>query len=219
MATLPHKPDADVANRSSPPKAERKKRWAAKVKTGCATCRTSTTRTIQPGSLPVLPVYAHSSKQEEQMFHLLCTEATVKVAGALDRGFWTVDKPRATQTYPAIWHASAFMTAMYKRIRTQPKTGRAGLSYHDQETLLLASIFFTSICILLGDQGKAKVHMDKGIPLFNNWRFWEHSARLSNAQDVSTVSSLVALSTRFELESSLSAPPKPFWQTVDFDKP
>lgn len=178
------------------------------------------------------------------MFHLLCTEATVKLAGAFDRGFWTVDIPRATRTYPAIWHASASMTAMYKRIRAQDRTseseqlyqfslvqynksiqqilsitpGQAGLSYHHQETLLLASILFTSICILQGDQGKAKVHMDKGIQLFNNWRFWEHSATSSKAQDVSTVSSLVALFTRFELQSSLSAPPKPFWQTVNFDK-
>ncbi|KAG5948590.1 hypothetical protein E4U53_006228 [Claviceps sorghi] len=31
--------DAVAATGAFPPKADRKKRWAAKVKTGCATCR------------------------------------------------------------------------------------------------------------------------------------------------------------------------------------
>ncbi|KAG6035671.1 hypothetical protein E4U41_005966 [Claviceps citrina] len=178
------------------------------------------------------------------MFHLLCTEATVKVSGGFDLSFWTIDIPRATQTYPAIWHASASLTAMYKLIKNRDRTieneqlyqfslaqynksiqnilsinpEQAQLSYHDQETLLLASVLFTSICILQGDQEKAKVHVDKGIQLFNDWRFWEHSANSSGTDGVSAARSLVALFTRFELQSLFSEPPKPYWQTVSFDK-
>ncbi|KAG6008000.1 hypothetical protein E4U21_005234 [Claviceps maximensis] len=198
-----------------------------------------------PSSLPVFPIYIHSSKQEEQMFHLLCTEATAEVAGGFDRCFWTIDIPRATRTYPAIWHASASLTAMYKRIKNGEHLIENGQlyqfslaqynksiqkilsinpqqvepSYHEQETLLLASILFTSICILQGDQEKAKVHVDKGVQLFNQWRFWEHFTKSPKVDDASsTTRSLVALFTRFELQSSFSSPPKPFWRTVSFDR-
>ncbi|KAG6231536.1 hypothetical protein E4U34_003771 [Claviceps purpurea] len=225
MVVLPCQADSDAAELSPPSIPERKKRWAAKVKTGCATCR-------------------HSSKEEEYMFHLLCTEATVKISGGFDLSFWTIDVPRATRAYPAIWHASASLAAMYKCIQHQDRLvekdklykfslaqynksirnilsinpNLAELSYYAQETLLFASVLFTSICILQGDQEKAKVHVDRGIELFNHFRFWEHLTKLPNPDDVSTVHSLVALFTRFELESSFSVPPKPFWQTISFDK-
>ncbi|KAG5996573.1 hypothetical protein E4U43_002830 [Claviceps pusilla] len=286
-------PAAVAATRSSPLNAERKKRWAAKVKTGCATCRpdltkklsrarrvkcdeakpscrrcvsvgricggysrhagagaaavegASTSPFLRPSNLlPILPIYLHSSRQEEQMFHLLCTEATDEVAGGFDRCFWTIDIPRATRTYPAIWHASASLTAMYKRIKDgEGRSGSEQLyqfslaqynkaiekllsinprqaepSYHEQETLLLASILFTSVCILQGDQEKAQVHVDKGVRLFNDWRFWEHSAKAPSGDGVSVTRSLVALFTRFELSSSFTSPPKPFWRTVSFDR-
>ena len=200
------------------------------------------------------------------MFHLLCTEAALKVAGDFDRGFWSVDVPRATQTYPAIWHASASLAAVYKRVQHQGSSPEAvqlykfsldqynksikalvsidpqhaELSYEDQETLLLASVLFTSICILQCDQETSKVHIDNGIQLFNKWRFWEHAANAAAAgtatttsittaaaaagrstkatTQLSTADSLVALFTRFELQSSLATPPKPYWQTVSFDK-
>ncbi|KAG5979139.1 hypothetical protein E4U55_005507 [Claviceps digitariae] len=199
---------------------------------------------FEPSSLPVFPVYIHSSSQEEQMFRLLCTEATAEVAGGFDRCFWTIDVPRATRTYPAIWHASASLTAMYKRIKDGEgrieneklyqfslvqynksihkllsiNPTQAEPNYYEQETLLLASILFTSICILQGDHEKAKVHVDKGVQLFNQWRFWEHAAKSPRLDGVSATKSLVALFTRFELQSSFSSPPKPFWRTVSFDK-
>ncbi|KAG5948589.1 hypothetical protein E4U53_006227 [Claviceps sorghi] len=179
------------------------------------------------------------------MFHILCSEASADVAGGLDRCFWTVVVPKATRTYPAIWHASASLTAMYKRIKDggeslaeskqlyqfslaqynksiqkllsiNPK--QAEPSYHEQETLLLASILFTGICILQEDQDKARVHIDKGVQLFNHWRFWEHCAKPSRVDTVSAAKSLVALFNRFELQSSFSAPPKPYWQAVSFDR-
>ncbi|KAK2593207.1 tRNA-His guanylyltransferase [Conoideocrella luteorostrata] len=277
MVTSPHRLDA-VTTPRSPQTAERKKRWAAKVKTGCLTCRARRvkcdetkpsckrcvsvgracggyssqltvaeklcTPILQPSGLPALPFYAQSSRREEQMFHLLCTEAAVKVAGAFDQDFWSVDVPRATQTYPAIWHASVSLAAVYKRVQNKDQTPesqqlynfsltqynksiqqlvfidpqQAELSYQDQETLLLASILFTSICILQEDQETARVHIDSGIQLFNKWRFWEHSAKSPKVHAASTTNSLVALFTRFELQSSLSTPPKPYWQTITFDK-
>ncbi|KAG5957523.1 hypothetical protein E4U58_005911 [Claviceps cyperi] len=39
MVALPCQADSDATELSPPPISERKKRWAAKVKTGCATCR------------------------------------------------------------------------------------------------------------------------------------------------------------------------------------
>lgn len=39
MVVLPCQADSDAAELSPPSIPERKKRWAAKVKTGCATCR------------------------------------------------------------------------------------------------------------------------------------------------------------------------------------
>ncbi|KAG6021942.1 hypothetical protein E4U19_005360 [Claviceps sp. Clav32 group G5] len=115
------------------------------------------------------------------------------MSGAFDLSFWTIDVPRVTRAHPAIWHASASLIAMY-------------------------NVLFTSICILQGDQEMAKIHVDRGIELFNYSRFWGHVTKLPNTDDVSAARSLVALFTRFELESSFAVPPKPFFQAISFDE-
>ncbi|KAG6062804.1 hypothetical protein E4U32_001926 [Claviceps aff. humidiphila group G2b] len=166
------------------------------------------------------------------------------MSGAFDLSFWTIHVPRATRAHPAIWHASASLTAMWKCIQHQDRSvekkklykfslaqynksirnilsinpNQAELSYYAQETLLFASVLFTSICILQGDQEKAKVHVDRGIELFNHFRFWEHVTKLPKTDDVSAAHSLVALFTRFELESSFAVPPKPVCHPISFDE-
>ncbi|KAG6043196.1 hypothetical protein E4U39_004849 [Claviceps sp. Clav50 group G5] len=133
------------------------------------------------------------------------------MSGAFDLSFWTIDVPRVTRAHPAIWHASASLIAMYKYVQHRDRLV-------EKENLYKFSVLFTSICILQGDQEMAKIHVDRGIELFNYSRFWGHVTKLPNTDDVSAAHSLVALFTRFELESSFAVPPKPFFQAISFDE-
>jgi hypothetical protein len=174
------------------------------------------------------------------MFHLLRTEASVNMAGAFDHGFWSIDLPRATQTYPAIWHASISLAAVYQWLqeRNQGHTNErlyifaleqynksiqqlvaihpqsSDPSYENQETLLMAIILYAGICSIQNDIKGGEMHLSNGIQLFYKWRFWQHDSKSPRQSHVLASQSLVTLFNRFEFQFSISKPPRSDWETL-----
>lgn len=193
----------------------------------------------QPSYRPT-PIYAGSNHLEKQMFHLLRTEASIQVAGAFDHGFWSVDLPRATQTYPAVWHASISLAAVYQWLQEKNK-GRTSErlytfalqqynksiqrlvtihpkssdpSYENQETFLMVIILFSGICSIQKDMKGGEMHLTNGIQLFYKWRFWQHYSKSPRQSHILASRSLVTLFNRFELQYSLSKPPRSDWDIL-----
>lgn len=140
-----------------------------------------------------------ASQREIDMFNLLCAETVHQVSGGFGHTFWAVDLLRATQVYPAIWHACLALAAMHERIKISEKTESTAwiarnalydfslcqynvsikyvigighqnaLTYGDKETLLLASILFNALCCLQGDIRQATLHAWNGLQLFYQW--------------------------------------------------
>lgn len=112
---------------------------------------------------------------------------------------------RATQVYPAIWHAGLALAAMFRAvsITAQTEAARASreqnrtfalkeynaaiaellslgekseLSDAEKETILLASTLFTGLSALQEDHMQALEHARGGTRLFHQWEFWKHSS-------------------------------------------
>lgn len=148
---------------------------------------------------------------EGRMFHMFRNETVKHVAGVFDHSFWKVNVLRAARIYPAIWHASLAVAAMQERniihagttnldikrkfygfallqynaairilleIATKPN-----LSVADQETLLMASMLFTTLSILQSDGSQAITHANNGIQLFYRWRYWEQAEQARRTGD------------------------------------
>lgn len=140
---------------------------------------------------------------ENRMFHMFRNETVRHVAGVFDHSFWKVNVLRAARVYPAIWHASLAVAAMQERniIRAESTNldvkrkfyGFALIQYNaaikllleiamkpcqsvaEQETLLMASMLFTTLSILQSDGSQAITHANNGIQLFYKWRYWEQA--------------------------------------------
>lgn len=136
-----------------------------------------------------------------QMFKLLCTETVNQIGGNFGRSFWSIDVLRATQAYPAIWHACLAVASMHESMKTPSEMTPIGSkSRHydfsiqqynasikhlidigrrstptlaDQETVLMGSILLHMLCCLQGDMHQGTVHARNGLQLFYQWRFWE----------------------------------------------
>ncbi|EFZ03325.2 hypothetical protein MAA_00399 [Metarhizium robertsii ARSEF 23] len=148
------------------------------------------------------PVDVSPNGKERQIYDFLRCEAVKQVAGYFDTSFWTVDVLRATQAYPAIWHASLAMAAMQnwatfngdteasrqtrldlyqlslRQYNASIKylriiTPKSYPTYSEQETILLASALFARLCCLNGDISQALSHAHAGIRLFYEWEFWK----------------------------------------------
>ncbi|TWU78329.1 hypothetical protein ED733_008520 [Metarhizium rileyi] len=188
------------------------------------------------------------------MFEFLCKYAVQQVAGAFDVSFWKVDFLRATQSSPALWHASLALAAVTARMQilststnTSPcnYTGQAqkyytfalshynksiqclvpitqrcltsGLTYRDQETLLLANILFIGICCTQDDLDQAMHHAHNNSKLFNSWKFWQHvhdsSASSPSSRGLMNADSLLTLMNFFDyqLVNSLESKNLPMW--------
>lgn len=144
-----------------------------------------------------------ATQRERSMFSLLCTDTIPQVCGTFGHKFWKTDVLRATQVYPAIWHACLAVAAMHERMKmTESENAKAAtqmlyefslrqynaairhlldirrenvLTGDDQETLLMASILFNGLCCLQGDVQQAIIHARNGLQLFYLWRYWEQT--------------------------------------------
>ncbi|KAJ3497438.1 hypothetical protein NLG97_g1906 [Lecanicillium saksenae] len=148
---------------------------------------------------------------ESRMFHMFRNETVKHVAGVFDHSFWKVNVLRAARIYPAIWHASLAVAAMQERniIHAHSQNqdikrkfyGFALLQYNaaikilleiaqkstqsvaEQETLLMASLLFTTLSILQSDGSQAITHANNGIQLFYRWRYWEQAEHARRTGD------------------------------------
>lgn len=165
---------------------------------------------------------------------------TVKhVAGVFDHSFWKVNVLQAARIYPAIWHASLAVAAMQERniIHAESRNhdikrkfyGFALIQYNaaikllleiakkptqstaEQETLLMASMLFTTLSILQADGSQAITHANNGIQLFYRWRYWEQAEQARQTGDrilsPDFFSTIVAVATsQFHYDRSVISP-------------
>ncbi|KAJ6787223.1 hypothetical protein PWT90_07858 [Aphanocladium album] len=151
------------------------------------------------------PAGVHASHHERSVFAMLHRECVTGLAGMFSRSFWTVDVMRATQVYPAIWHAGLAMAAMHRatcitaptpQARESRQRHRAFSLAHfntavravleltakpspltdaDKETVLLASTLFTCLSCLQEDYEQASKHATGGNRLYWKWQYWKHN--------------------------------------------
>ncbi|TQV97689.1 hypothetical protein V2A60_006577 [Cordyceps javanica] len=148
------------------------------------------------------PAGIDASHAERGAFAMLRGECVRRMAGLFSESFWTVDVMRATQVYPAIWHAGLAMAAMHRAtcITAQTAQARASrqrneafaltqfnaavlsvleltrkpvLSDADKETILLASTLFTGLCCLQENYEQASAHAMGGNRLYWRWEYWK----------------------------------------------
>lgn len=148
---------------------------------------------------------------ESRMFHMFRNETVKHVAGVFDHSFWKVNVLRAARIYPAIWHASLAVAAMQERNIIYGDTTNvdikrkfyafALIQYNaaikllleiamkpthtvaEQETLLMASMLFTTLSILQSDGSQAISHANNGIQLFYRWQYWEQADKARRTGD------------------------------------
>lgn len=95
----------------------------------------------------------------------------------------------------------------------------SGLTYNDQETLLLANVLFIGLCCIQGDIDQAANHAHHNAKLFNLWKFWEHAEETSTCSPSTGFmldqNSLNAVITFFEyqLANRLQCKKRPTWIT------
>lgn len=59
------------------------------------------------------------NRLEIDLFGLFRTETVHSICGMLNKSFWSIDVPRAAQTYPALWQASLALAAIYETEKTK----------------------------------------------------------------------------------------------------
>ena len=66
--------------------------------------------------LPAMaPAGVRWTPQQLNMFEIFRSQTISQMLGGFDRGSWTLDVLRATNKYPAIWHAGLALAALYER--------------------------------------------------------------------------------------------------------
>lgn len=170
------------------------------------------------------PAQIQASPEELQAFYFFETYAAPIVAGVFDRTFWTVNMMQAAYVHPAVWHGINAVSAMYQRytltgastaalyqLRAQyykfalaqfndsirhltSIASQTSPSLVEKEVLLVATVLFSGVCSLRGDQQEAFVHMRNGLKLFSQWRMWQY---VHNAPSVSHLLPLTSLVTLF----------------------
>ncbi|OAA79334.1 Zn(2)-C6 fungal-type DNA-binding domain protein [Akanthomyces lecanii RCEF 1005] len=148
------------------------------------------------------PAGVDASHAERSAFAMLHGECVRRMAGLFSESFWTIDVMRATQVYPAIWHAGLAMAAMHRATCITAPTPQArasrqrheafslsqfnaavrsvleltkkpALSDADKETILLASTLFTGLCCLQENYEQASRHAKGGNRLYWRWKYWK----------------------------------------------
>lgn len=183
--------------------------------------------TRQP-KLALAPSNIRSTLQDVSMFDLLRSETVQQVAGSFDQPFWAVDVLRATQAYPAIWHANLALAAVHDTAKTSGNsdashrstreryilkhytasindliaiTRQGSLSTANQEAVLLASMLLTALCCQRGDINQALIHARNGIQLFHQWRFWEQTHFSGSPRGcILNAASIATIMDHFELQ-------------------
>lgn len=170
------------------------------------------------------------------MFRWFRADIAPRISGGFHPDFWTIDVPRATQNYPAIWHGSLAIAAILKSrqdsalnkslsasdlyefgLAQYNKSVRQliGLaneeepSIESRETLLMATVLFTGLCTMQGDVQTAAMHTRSGLSLFYKWSFWESDKAEGNR--ILSGASLASIFTTMELQQSFSKPPQIEW--------
>lgn len=139
--------------------------------------------------------------QERQMFDMLCTRVT-EVAGGYDVSFWAVDVLQAaTQSHPAVWHASLAFSAMHQRMKVIHRqehdsfarsyyiTGirqynasisylitlmqKKNPSYLEKQAVILTSLMQYALCCVQRNLKSARIHGLKALKLFYEWKLWD----------------------------------------------
>lgn len=150
------------------------------------------------------PAGVDASHAERSAFAMLHGECVRRMAGLFSESFWTVDVMRATQVYPAVWHAGLAMAAMHRAtcITAQTAPARASRQRHeafslaqfhaavpallaltrkpvladaDKEAILLASTLFTGLCCLQENYEQASRHARGGNRLYWGWKYWRQN--------------------------------------------
>lgn len=148
------------------------------------------------------PAGVTASDAERSAFAMLHRECVLRMAGMFSQSFWTVDVMRATQVYPAVWHAGLAIAAMHRATCITAQTAQAresrqrnqafaltqynaavmavlaltkkpALAHADKETILLASTLFTCLCCLQEDYEQASEHAKGGNRLYWRWQYGE----------------------------------------------
>ncbi len=152
---------------------------------------------------PTLSTAPHGhtpTHQERQVFHLLRTLTVRQVNGGIKSDFWTKHLLQATYVYPAIWHASLALAAMYQRANILCHGGDSRfaeehyafasqqytissrfiiamnhnkVSGAEQEMLLTVTALYTGICLLRADLNQARTHAGGAARLSKQWKFLE----------------------------------------------
>ncbi|KAJ3499180.1 hypothetical protein NLG97_g527 [Lecanicillium saksenae] len=120
----------------------RQRKWAPKVRTGCATCRSrrikcdeakpsckrcTTSRIVcdfvsrgaKASLAPTLtvsgsPLLAQPTQSEQELIHLFRTKLTLNSADEFNEDLWRVHIPLASQSHEPIWHASIAFAALWR---------------------------------------------------------------------------------------------------------
>ncbi|XWW93583.1 hypothetical protein V2A60_001517 [Cordyceps javanica] len=122
-----------------------------------------------------------------------------QVGGLLSRSnFWSVEVPRAAESYPVIFHSSLALAALDHLQRTANSESDSGQGYYafslqecntaihelvqltkkdtfaysDKEAILLATVFLIGIACIQGNLNQALMHVRKALQLIDHWHFW-----------------------------------------------
>lgn len=178
------------------------------------------------------------------MFRL---DVAPRVCGFFDQTFWKEDIPRASQVYPAIWHANLALACVqrWKGSKVQGEmtpaaatrqlvlstahynaaiqylveiAGKPEISPADMEVILMSEILFVGVNSLLGDAKQATKHACNAIELFSRWKYWKEE---ESALTVMSKQSVVILVSNLETQfmHRLGQIPLPAWRDWEHPQP
>lgn len=178
---------------------------------------------------PVSPPGMEPSESERNMFDLLCKTTVKHVSSVFDQSFWSLNMLRATQVYPAVWHACLAFAAVHMiytapqhnttLVKTQNLHTFALRQYNssiryiirlnpeiiptqeEQEMVLLVCMLFAGLSCLQSDICQSIVHSSNGIALFYRWKYWDQDTRPYRRHNCFLPgSSVAALITQFDAQ-------------------
>lgn len=190
----------------------------------------------------VVPFYNECSTREREAFHLFRTHTITAISGVLDQSFWHVSVTRSMGSCRAVWHAALAVAAIHERSRICGETelanycknryydvalcqygksiqeltrviSRKQLTYADKEAILIASVLYSAIGKIQGDDGAAHTHARAFVRLFCLWQFW-HDCNPPERRGLPGSNILNALFYRFAGHHLVTRTPLP-WAILD----
>lgn len=189
----------------------------------------SVTRLLsQPSALHGLCYSAIS--EDKESFHFMRTFVFHSLSDGADQDLWVRDAARAAQTFPVVWYAGLAMTEAYRsvgdatmandrrrrhRLRAMEQYGRClreiisiisqpHIRLADKEAILLSTMLLIGFCCLQDDVKLRITHIQNGLRIFNQWRFWENLESSPDRDALADTKSLIRIFRRFQLYSYAS---------------